>query len=241
LNFVKKGDNVVECFRNRVQYYYETNTEDPNDPKNGIKLSRNIWKFHRSLDDNLEKISSLTLSDDETYMLATVVWGFKVFFLLTGQSKPLKLPKGVKNIQIGQKKLSFPALFSKENKFVVAGVRDNIYIWETSYGTYIKQLDAHYGRITWCLGSFKDQKNLVLSSSMDKTIKIWNLNNVMEEDFPLDHLEKPIEKIHVSIANSIAMCQSRNQLAVYNLKDGNFIRFYAKKESFRFINMYINF
>ena len=42
----------------------------------------------------------------------------------------------------------------------------------------------------------------------------------MEEDFPLDHLEKPIEKIHVSIANSIAMCQSRNQLAIYNLKDG---------------------
>jgi glucose dehydrogenase len=102
-------------------------------------------------------------------MLATVVWGFKVFYLLTGQSKPLKLPKGIKNIQIGQKKLTFPALFSKSNKYVVAGVRDNIYIWETSYGTYIKQLDAHYGRITWCLGSFKEQKNLILSSSMDSS------------------------------------------------------------------------
>jgi hypothetical protein len=59
---------------------------------------------------------------------------------------------------------------------------------------------------------------LVVSSSMDKTIKIWNLNNILEEDFPLDHLEKPIEALHVSILTSIVMAQSRNQLAVYSLK-----------------------
>ena len=200
------GDNVIECFRNRV----DKNSNPP----------RNIWKFHRSLDDNLERIFALVLSDDEHYMLACVVWGFKVIYLLTGQSKPLKFPPGVKNIQIGYKKLTFPALFSKGNKYVVAGIRDNIYLWDTSYGTFLKTLDAHYGRITWLLGSFKEQKNLVLSSSMDKTIKTWNLNNILEEDFPLDHLEKPIEALHVSILASIAMAQSRNQLAVYSLKDG---------------------
>lgn len=203
------GDNIVECFRNRV----EKNRETP-------ELYRNYWKYHGSLDDNLDHINSLILSDDENYMLAVVVWGFKVFYLPTGQSKPLKFPPGVKNIQIGYKKLSFPALFSKDNKFVVAGVRDNIYLWDTSYGTFLKTLDAHYGRITCLLGSFDEQKNLVLSSSMDKTIKIWNLNNIMEEDFPLDHLEKPIEALHVSVLASIVLAQSRNQLAVFSLKDG---------------------
>ena len=135
-----------------------------------------------------------------------------MLFLLTGQSKPLKFPPGVKNIQIGYKKLAFPALFSRDNKFVVAGVRDNIYIWDTSYGTFLKTLDAHYGRITNLIGSYKDGKNLVLTGSMDKTIKIWNLKNIMEADFPLDHLEKPIEALHVSVAASIVMVQSRNQL-----------------------------
>lgn len=220
------GDNVVECFRKRPDKAYQAQVQAQPDNKqapmsaNRPAQQRNIWKFHGSLDNNLDTIFSLVLSDDETYMLGVVIWGFKVFYLLTGQSKPLKFPAGIKNIQLGYKKLTFPAVFSKDNRFVVAGIRDNIYIWDASYGTYIKTLDAHYGRITCLLGSFKDQKNLLLTGSMDKTIKIWNLNNIMEEDFSLDHLEKSIEVLHVSISASIAMAQSRNQLAVFSLKDG---------------------
>lgn len=102
----------------------------------------------------------------------------------------------------------------------MAGVRDNIYIWDTSYGQFIKTLDAHYGRINSLVGSFKDQKNLVLSCSMDKSIKIWNLNNILEEDFPIDHLEKSIDALHVSIFSQIILAQSRNQLTVISMKDG---------------------
>jgi NACHT domain- and WD repeat-containing protein len=203
------GDHVIECFRNRVDLF--------NSDENKIK---NIWKYHGSLDDNLEQISGLILSLDEKYMLASVSWGFKVFYLLTGQSKPLRLPPGVKNIPIGYKKLHFPAVFSNENKFVIAGVRDNIYIWETSYGIYLKRLDAHYGRISSLVGSFNKTKNLVVSASMDKTIKIWNINNILEEDFILDHLEKPIETIQVSIEAEIAIAMTRNQLVLISLKDG---------------------
>jgi WD40 repeat protein len=203
------GDNVVECFRNRVE------------KKRHSKIVRNIWKYHGALDDNTDQITGLILSSDEKYMLASIAWGFKVFYLLTGQSKPLRLPANVKNIPIGYKKLYFPAVFSKENKFVVTGVRDNIYIWETSYGVFIKTLDAHYGRISTLLSSFgSETKNLVLSASMDKTIKIWNINNILEEDFILDHFEKPIEQLHVSIQAGIAMVMTRNQLGIVSLKDG---------------------
>lgn len=200
------GDNVIECFRNRFI--------------KSARKSRNIWKYYGSLDDNRETIMQLVLSDDEQYMLSTMTSGFKVYYLLTGQSKPLKLPQGVKNINIGYKKLTFPAVFSKENKYVIAGVRDNIYIWETSYGIFIKTLDAHYGRINSMLNSCSELKNLVLSGSMDKTIKIWNIQNILEEDFPLDHLDKQIEMLHVSIQAQIAMAQSRNQLVVISLKNG---------------------
>jgi len=125
-------------------------------------------------------MTQLVLSEDESYMLAIMTTQIKVFYLLTGQSKPLKYPSGVKNINIGYKKLSFPAVFSKDNLYVVAGIRDNIYIWETSYGVFIKTLDAHYGRISGMLGSCSELKNLVLSGSMDKTIKIWNIQNILE-------------------------------------------------------------
>ena len=55
---------------------------------------------------------------------------------------------------------------------------------------------------------------------MDKTIKIWNINNILEEDFILDHFEKPIEQLHVSIQAGIAMVMTRNQLGIVSLKDG---------------------
>jgi len=89
-----------------------------------------------------------------------------------------------------------------------------------SYGLFIKTLDAHYGRINIMLSSSTGQKNLVLSGSMDKTIKIWNIQNILEEDFPLDHLDKPVEMLHVSIQAEIALAQSRNQLVIISLRDG---------------------
>ena len=145
--------------------------------------------------------------------------------MLTGQSKPLKLPLGVKNNTIGNKKLTFPAAFTKDNEYVVAGVRDNIYIWETSYGLFIKTLDAHYGRINNMLTSSSELKNLVLSGSMDKTIKVWNIQNILEENFPLDHLDKQIEMLHVSIEAQIAIAQSRTQMALISLKTGRILHF----------------
>lgn len=118
------GDNVIECFRNRVV--------------KTTRKTKNLWKYNGSLDDNETGMTHLVLSDDENYMLSIMTTQIKVYYLLTGQSKPLKFPAGVKNINIGYKKLSFPAVFSKDNKYVIAGIRDNIYIWETSYAVFIK-------------------------------------------------------------------------------------------------------
>lgn len=209
---IEIAENFIECFRNKPEKSSLSHDQD--------KEKQRIWKYNCTLDENRDKIYSLVLSDNEAYMLAVVVWGFKVFYLRTGQSKPLKLPINIKNIQIGTKKLHFPALFSKDNQYVVAGVRDKIYLWDTSYGLLIKTLDAHYGRITCLLGSNNEQKDFVLSSSMDKTIRIWNLKNIMEEEFQLDRLDKPVDCINVSSLALIALAQTRTQLALISLKDG---------------------
>ena len=206
---IEISDNFVECFRNKPELLTKKS-----------KSKRKIWKYDSTLDENKDRIFELILSSNEAYMLAVVIWGFKVFFLKTGQSKPLKLPNNIKNIQIGYKKLHFPAVFSKDNQYVVAGIRDKIFMWDTSYGTLIKTLDAHYGRITSILGSSNEQKDLILSSSMDKSVKIWNLQNIMEEEFQLDRLDKPVECINVSSIASVALAQTRTQLALISLKDG---------------------
>jgi WD40 repeat protein len=205
---IEIADNYLECYLNKAEI-----------AKKNVQKKR-TWKYHNTLDENNDQILALVLSDNEKYLLAVVLGGFKVYYLKTGQGKPLKLPTGIKNVQIGYKKLNFPAVFSKNNSYIVTGVKDKIYIWDTSYGTLIKTLDAHYGRLTGLIGSCMDQKDLIISCSMDKTIKIWNLKNIMEEEFSLDRLEKSIEKIHISVVTCIALVQSRNQLAVVSLKDG---------------------
>ena len=205
---IEISDTFVECFRNKP----EINKK--------LKSKNKIWHYHDTLDENKDRIFSLVLSDNEAYMLAVVVWGFKVFYLRTGQSKPLKLPTNTKNIQIGYKKLHFSAVFSKDNQYVVAGVRDKIFMFDTSYGVLIKTLDAHYGRITSVLGSSNDQKDLILSSSMDKSIKVWNLQNIMEQEFQFERLDKPVELLYVSSIACCALAQTRTQLVLISLKDG---------------------
>lgn len=209
---IELADNCVECYRNKYENQFNK------------EKSQKIWKYHKSLEDNYDRVLSLILSNDEKYLLAALIWGLKVYFILTGQSKPLYLPKNIKIVQIGLKKLNFPALFTKDNQYVVAGIRNSIYIWDCSYGNLLKTLDAHYGRIT-CLISFNtDIKDLVISSSMDKTIKIWNMKSILEKESQIDKLDKPIENIYLSTEASLALAQSRNQLALISLKNGKIIK-----------------
>ena len=65
------GDNIIQCYRNRAII-------DPENPDR----KKNVWRFHGSLDDNLSKIFTMVLSDDENYLLAVVEWGFKVISLI---------------------------------------------------------------------------------------------------------------------------------------------------------------
>jgi hypothetical protein len=99
------GDNVIECFRNRES------------KKVGESKRKNVWTYDGSLDENQMPMSQLILSDDERYMLGCMTTGFKVFYLLTRQSKLLQLPARVRNINIGYKRLTFSAVFSKDNRY----------------------------------------------------------------------------------------------------------------------------
>ena len=86
------------------------------------KREGNAWKYDKTLGENADAIFALVLSKDESYVLGTVALGYKLWNIKTGAMKELKLPHGVRNIP-GKNQLTSMAEFTKNNHFVVAGVR----------------------------------------------------------------------------------------------------------------------
>ena len=182
------------------------------------KRQENVWKYDRTLGDNYDRVFSLTLSDDEGYLVATVALGFKLWNLKNDALVQLKLPPGTRNIP-NKNPLMSVVVFTKQNHFVVAAVRKNLYVWDTKQGNMVKVLDAHFGRII-ALGSVTSGCNKVVSSSIDKTIKVWNFDNILEDVHSIDRLEKPIEHIDLAEESHFAVTTSRNNVGVWNLGTG---------------------
>jgi WD40 repeat protein len=67
------------------------------------------------------------------------------------------------------------------NQFIVAAVRKNLYVWDVKQGNMVKTLDAHFGRIIAMTSVAAAVRNVIISSSIDKTIKVWNFDKILEE------------------------------------------------------------
>ena len=59
----------------------------------------------------------------------------------------------------------------------------------------VKCLDAHFGRI---MGLQVVATNQIISSSIDKSIRVWNFDNILEDVHTIDRMEKRIEGLTVS-------------------------------------------
>ncbi|KAJ8313494.1 hypothetical protein KUTeg_008055 [Tegillarca granosa] len=182
------------------------------------KQGEDGWHYDRTLGDNYDIIFTLTLSDDESYVVGTIALGYKVWNVKTDTMVQLKLPPGTRNIPNKNPLMSL-VVFTKNNHFVVAAVRKNLYVWDTKQGNMVKVLDAHFGRII-ALTAVSSGCNKVVSSSIDKTIKVWNFDNILEDVHSIDRLEKPIEHIHLAAETPLGVTTSRNCVGVWNLGTG---------------------
>ncbi|KAL3831256.1 hypothetical protein ACJMK2_023030 [Sinanodonta woodiana] len=176
------------------------------------------WRYDRTLGDNYDKVFSLTLSEDENYLVAAFLLGYKLWNLKTDSLVQPKLPHGIRNIPT-KNQLTNLIVFTKHNHFVVAAVRKNLYVWDVKQGNMVKVLDAHFGRIV-ALTSVSAGCNKVISSSIDKTIKVWNFDNILEDVHSIDRLEKPIETIDMATEVPLGVTTSRNCIGVWNLESG---------------------
>ncbi|CAL1545368.1 unnamed protein product [Lymnaea stagnalis] len=186
------------------------------------KLEGSAWKYDRTIGSNTDPIFAFNLSPDESYLIATTAQGYKLYDLHTDQLRELTLPHGTRNIPT-KNQLNSLVVFTKNNQFVVAGVRKNLYVWDVKQGNMVKVLDAHFGRIC-ALTSSSVGRNAVISSSMDKTIKVWNFDKILEEVHPIDRLERPIETIDLAQESQLCATTTRNTVAIWNLETGRLVK-----------------
>ncbi|XP_076470740.1 NACHT and WD repeat domain-containing protein 2-like [Babylonia areolata] len=189
------------------------------------KLEGAAWKYDRTLGENPDPVFALKLSADEHYLVATVALGYKLWDVHTDKMRELKLPPGIRNIPV-KTQMSSPLVFTKGNQFVVAGVRKNLYVWDVKQGNMVKTLDAHFGRII-AMDSVTVGCNVVISSSMDKTIKVWNFDKILEDVHPLDRMERPIETVHLAASSPLCVATTRNQTSVWDLQTGRMVKMFV--------------
>ncbi len=86
-------------------------------------------------------------------------------------------------------------------------------------------MDSHFGRILVlkCLSSASGGNNYIITTGMDKTTKVWNLQNAQEKSISIAQLDKTIEMMHISTDAHIIMAQTRTQLCLFDMRDGSII------------------
>ena len=101
-------------------------------------------------------------------------------------------------------------------------MKSTIYIFEIEWGNLIASLDSHFGRILVikCLSSTSGTNNFIITTGMDKTTKVWNLQNAREKSIAIAQLDKTIEMMHISTETQTIMAQTRTQLSLFDMRTG---------------------
>ncbi|XP_046671615.1 NACHT and WD repeat domain-containing protein 2 [Homalodisca vitripennis] len=185
----------------------------------------NCWSKVKPLpsayNDETETLLQLKLDKSETVLLGTTANGF-IVWLLGGERKSaivLQLPHGIRNISTRMLR-SNSIMLSANRDFAVAGVRKNIYVWNLKDGELLKVLDAHFGRIISLEALTIGNWNSVITSSIDRTVKVWNINNIFEQEHVIDRHELQVESICISQLTGIAVTVTRGCVGVWDLQIG---------------------
>uniref|UniRef100_A0A2H8TJ14 Guanine nucleotide-binding protein subunit beta-like protein n=3 Tax=Melanaphis sacchari TaxID=742174 RepID=A0A2H8TJ14_9HEMI len=196
--------------------------------KNSYDISQfdfidNEWKLIK----NLKHIGNCTvlqikLSEDSSSLLGTISNGFCIWDLSLDGTKVLHLPHGVRNITINMMQ-SNSCMLSADKRFLVAGVRKMLYVWNMETELLIKVLDAHFGRIISLLPLTTGNWNSVITSSIDRSVKVWNINNIFEQVHVIDRHELQIDSISLS-HSGLAATVTRGCVGIWDINTGRLIQ-----------------
>lgn len=87
----------------------------------------------------------------------------------------------------------------------------------------MKILDAHFGRIIQLEALTIGNWNSIVTSSIDRTVKVWNINNIFEQVHVIDRHELQVDSISLSDNLSLAVTATRNCVGVWDLRIGKLV------------------
>jgi WD40 repeat protein len=153
-----------------------------------------------------------------------VIWDFNDEDNISREAIVLKLPYGTRNITTKMLQSNSIMLSGRKN-YAIAGVRKNLYVWSMTNHKLVKILDAHFGRIIQLEALTIGNWNSIVTSSIDRTVKVWNINNIFEQVHVIDRHELQVDSIRfvrVCDANSIRRVCDAN--SIRRVCDANSIR-----------------
>ena len=83
----------------------------------------------------------------------------------------------------------------EQDKYAVSGIRKELYIWNMETEELSKVLYAHFQRIVDIKSLVVGRENSVITSSIDRSIKVWDLNYIFEEGHHIDKHDLTIESV----------------------------------------------
>ena len=129
------------------------------------------------------------------------------------------LPHGIRNVSKKMNK-SNNLVLSANNKYAIAGIRKVLYIWDVKTADLVKYLDAHFARIIDVQPLTVGNWNTVVTSSIDRTVKVWNINYIFEKTHHIDRHELPIDSVSLCTAKGIAVTVTRGCIGIWDLLTG---------------------
>ena len=165
---------------------------------------------------------ALIESQKGDFIVGMFLRGFKLYSVNDKHFHPkyLTLPHGVRNISVQPLQVVSRILFTKYNQYAVAGIRRSLYVWSVSDGRLMKIIDAHYGRIVEMLPLVVDEINAVATSSLDRTVKVWNIKNIFEQVHVIDRMELPVDQITFSHEMSLVVVVTRSCVGLWDSRTG---------------------
>ncbi|CAB0044685.1 unnamed protein product [Trichogramma brassicae] len=157
----------------------------------------------------------------------------------------LQLPNAVRNIST-RMMCSNSIMISGTKDYAVAGVRyafennltnsnlyklvcfsvinrKNLYVWNLETTELVKVLDAHFARIIQLEALTIGNWNSVITSSIDRSVKVWNINNIFEQVHVIDRHELQIDSISLAENCNLAATVTRGCVGVWDLQTGKLI------------------
>jgi len=192
-----------------------------------------VESLPRFENDDKEMLLQLRLDQHDRMLLGTAGKGFVIWDFgskdkdaaeecrLREGALYLALPHGVRNIttRIMQ---SNSIMVSSKLDYAVAGVRKNLYVWCLQSGQLAKVLDAHFGRIIQLEPLTIGNWNNLVTSSIDRSVKVWNINNIFEKVHVIDRHELQIDDISLSEVD-MAVTVTRSCVGVWETRSGRLL------------------